>query len=405
MGTSPSLPEIPVSDIKVGQTIKLPLSWTNHPFLRNKVFLKSEVEIEMIKGLGVPRVILLQDIHSQPEVKSQTDAPATDDEKHEVVQPVDESKLLKKSLLASQKKFSKTISDNKAVHSKVVTDPEGAHRLSASTVESLLSHMLETDKPFLTLVEGNDTEVSLSQHCVSVAVVSMLMARLLKVDEELIRDIALGSLLHDYGKFKVPDSILRKRGELTVSERNFYNLHPNYGVNVLSGQNYISKVALHIIGHHHEFIDGSGYPDGLKAKQIPLSTQIVSLVNEFDNLLADDRFPTPQIALGHLFKNGAKRHSTNLISALVKIMGIYPPGTLVKLSDGCVGKVMVTGEQVKKPNVLSCEVNGKNTRLKVLSQTDVEIQKVITVDDLSNEARISLRANTPISFYFTSANA
>ena len=404
MGTSSSLPEIPVSDIKVGQTIKLPLSWTNHPFLRNKVFLKSEVEIEMIKGLGVPHVILLEDVSNNQAPQTQQTDVSTVEESNEAPQVLDESKLLKKSLLSSQKRFSNSISDNKAVHSKVVTDPEGAYRLSSSTVESLLSHMLEVDKPYLTLVEGNDTAVSVSQHCVSVAVVSMLMARILKVDEDLIRDIALGSLLHDYGKFKIPDSILRKRGELTASERNFYNLHPNYGVKVLSGQEYVSKISLHIIGHHHEFIDGSGYPDGLKAKQIPLSTQIVSLVNEFDNLLSDDRFSTPQIALGHLFKNGAKRHSANLISALVKIMGIYPPGTLVKLSDGTVGKVMVTGEQVKKPNVLSCEPNGLNISLKVLSQDDIEIEKVITVNDISDDAKISLRAANPISFYFTAAN-
>lgn len=401
MDTSSSLSEIPVSELKVGQTIKLPLSWTDHPFLRNKVTLKSEVEIKMIKGLGVPYVILLED--TQTEIQTEPLTTEKDIETQHSNIPQDENKLLKKSLSASQNRFNKSISDNKAVHSKVVTDPEGAYRLSAATVESLMSHMLEVDQPYLTLVEGGDTAVGISQHCVSVAVVSMLLARLLKVDDRLIRDIALGSLLHDYGKLKIPDSILRKRGELTASERNFYNLHPNYGVRVLSEQEYVSKAALHIIGHHHEVIDGSGYPDGLTAKQIPLSTQIVSLVNEFDNLLGDDRFPTPQVALGHLFKNRAKKHSANLISALVKIMGIYPPGTLVQLSDGSVGKVMVTNEQVKKPDVLSCELNGSNTSFKMLSKKDVEIQKVITIDDLSEPAKISLRANAPISFYFTAA--
>ena len=355
----------------------------------------------MIKGLGVPYVILISDVHT--EAQNDQLIESNQNNTNTVEKVIDENKLLKKSLLASQKRFFQSVSDNKAVQSKVVTDPDGAYRLSASTVECLLSHLIEVDKPYLTLVEGNDSSVSTSQHCVSVAVVSMLMARLLKIDHDLIRDIALGSLLHDYGKFKVPDSILRKRGELTVSERNFYNLHPNYGVNVLSGQEYVSKVALHIIGHHHEFIDGSGYPDGLQLKQIPLSTQIVSLVNEFDNLLSDDRFPTPQIALGHLFKNGVKKHSSNLISALVKIMGIYPPGTLVQLSDNTVGKVMVTNEQVKKPNVLACDLNGSNTSLKMLSTEDIEIKKVITIDDLTEEAKISLRASTPISFYFTAA--
>lgn len=402
MAKSSLVSEIPVSELKIGQTVKLPLSWTNHPFLRNRVVLKSEVEIEMIKGLGVPFVILLNDVLVEANNDQNSEQPIT-----KVISdslPQDESKLLRKSLSVSQKRFHKTISDNKGVYGKVVTDPEGAYRLSASTVESLLSHMLEIDKPYLTLVEGNDASVSINQHCVSVAVVSMLMARLLKANKDIIRDIALGSLLHDYGKFKVPDSILRKRGELTVSEKNFYNLHPNYGVNVLKDQEYVSKIALHIIGHHHEYIDGSGYPDGLSNSKIPLPTQIVSLVNEFDNLLSDDRFPTPQIALGHLFKNGAKRHSPNLISALVKIIGIYPPGTLLKLSDGTVGKVIVTNELVKKPNVLSCELNGSNSSLKMLHKEDIEIEKVITIDDLSEEAKISLRAKTPISFYFTAAS-
>ncbi|RYV03199.1 phosphohydrolase [Shewanella sp. OPT22] len=404
MAKSSSQPEIAVSELKVGQIIKLPLSWTNHPFLRNRVILKSEVEIEMIKGLGVPYVILLDDVNSAAENEQISEQQSTETTQDEPL-PEDESKLLRKSLSVSQKRFYKSISDTKAVHSKIVTDPDGAYRLSASTVEALLADMLEVDKPYLTLVEGNDTSVSINQHCVSVAVVSMLMARLLKVDQDLIRDIALGSLLHDYGKFKVPDSILRKKDELTVSERNFYNLHPNYGVNVLKDQEYISKVALHIIGHHHEYLDGSGYPDKLKEKQIPLSTQIVSLVNQFDNLLSDVRFPTPQIALGHLFKNGAKKHSPNLISALVKIMGIYPPGTLVKLSDNSVGKVMITNEQVKKPSVLCCKVDGSDASLKTLSKEDIEIVKVITVDDLSSEAKTSIKATSPISFYFTAATS
>ncbi|MCL1079780.1 HD-GYP domain-containing protein [Parashewanella spongiae] len=404
MGAKTSV-KLPVSKLKIGQTVKLPLSWTNHPFLRNRVLLKSATEIEMIKGLGVPYVLLLSgELEEEQELE-----PSTADDKSAEKEPVsvaiDESLLLKKSVRLSQNRFNQSVVDNKTVHSKVVTDPEGAYRLSAAMVEHLVEHMLEVKQPYLTLVESFDGSVSVTQHCVSVTVISMMIGRSLQLDNDLLRDIALGSLMHDYGKFKVPDSILRKKGELTQSERNFFNLHPNYGVNVLSETGHLSDVALKIVEQHHEYMDGSGYPKGLKGKQISLPSQIVSLANEFDNLLADQRFPTPQIALGHMFKNGASRHSAKLISSLVKIMGIYPPGTLVQLSDDSFGKVMITTESVKQPNVLTCDVEGNHAKLRLLSQENLSIKKVITIDDLKETVANTLKAYSPISFYFTAGSA
>ncbi len=397
--------QLPVSKLKIGQTVKLPLSWTNHPFLRNRVLLKSTTEIEMIKGLGIPYVLLLSGDFEEEQDATESDKANGAIEKTTKPLIVDESMLLKKSIRLSQNRFNQSVVDNKTVHSKVVTDPEGAYRLSAAMVEHLVEHMLEVEEPYLTLVESNDGNVSVTQHCVSVTVISMMIGRSLELKNDLLRDIALGSLMHDYGKFKVPDSILRKKGELMQSERNFFNLHPSYGVNVLTKTGNLSDIALQVIGQHHEYMDGSGYPKGLKGKQISLPSQIVSLANEFDNLLADERFPTPQIALGHMFKNGANRHAAKLISALVKIMGIYPPGTLVQLSDDSFGKVMITTENVKQPNVLTCDTEGGQSKLRLLSQENLSIKKVITADNLKESVANALKAYSPISFYFTAGSA
>ncbi len=190
--------QLPVSKLQIGQTVKLPLSWTNHPFLRNLVLLKSTTEIEMIKGLGVPYVILLSGGFEEEQDATESDkANGTIEQKTEPL-IVDESMLLKKSIRLSQNRFNQSVVDNKTVHSKVVTDPEGAYRLSAAMVEHLVEHMLEVEEPYLTLVDSNDVNVSVTQHCVSVTVISMMIGRSLELKNDLIRDIALGSLMHDY---------------------------------------------------------------------------------------------------------------------------------------------------------------------------------------------------------------
>ncbi|ABV87015.1 HD-GYP domain-containing protein [Shewanella pealeana] len=390
--------QIPLSELKVGMTVKLPLSWTDHPFLFNQIEIEKTAHIELIKTLDVSFVYLIAGC----ELLTPQASP-----KVEVTQVMpeqlaaDSQILVRKSIRLGQQRFTKGASDCRATFSKIGSDPQGAYRSAATLVEDLMDHLKETDCPHLALVNPGE-DISVNQHGVSIAVLSMMIGQALSMNHSQLRDIAMGALFHDIGKQKVPDVIRRKKGLLTEHEINFLNMHPKYGYDMLDKSGLFPSEVLDIILHHHEWVDGSGYPDGLKGKQIPLTTQVVSLVNDFDHILRSEEGLAPQVALGYLFKNRTGKHEAQLISTLVKVLGIYPPGTMVQLSDGDIAKVMLTTSQVQKPVVWSCSIDGQKARLRFLAEEPHEIIGVLKVDELSTSAVKTLDGNATVSFYFSS---
>lgn len=391
---------LPLARLQVGITIKLPLSWKNHPFLFNRIVIKEEVQIELIKSLDIPYVILLS---GQELLDDEVEITSEEQQEVQKVDPqVDMNLQVRKSLRVSQQRFIKSMNECRTAFSKTGSDPEGSYRCSAALVEEMLEHMSEVELPELALVTAGESDSSITQHGISVAVVALMIAKAMKLNKSDMRDIALGCLYHDIGKLKVPENIRIKKGALTDPEANFMKMHPNFGYDMMGKSGLFPEGTLNIILHHHEFFDGSGYPDGLKGKKILLPTQIVSLANDFDRQLWAESMRSPQVALGYLFKKRAGKHDEALISCLVQILGIYPPGTLVLLSDESVGKVMMTTKEVKQPQVWGCAADGTDPSLRFLIQDKVTVEQVLKLEELSEGAMKSLQPEMGISFYFNS---
>ncbi|WP_250885951.1 HD-GYP domain-containing protein [Shewanella jiangmenensis] len=397
---------IPVTELRLGLTVKLPLSWTEHPFLINRIELKEQAQIDMIRALKVSHVLVLAGAELlDADVPKEEVTLEDDDDGGEELHERDHRFEARVAIRNSQRRFLTCVNEARTLVSKLGSDPEGAYRVSATLVEQMLEHLFEFEEAYLALVSSGDAGPSITQHGISVAVLSLMIAKVLDLPKKEMRDIALGALLHDIGKLKVPDNIRRKRGALTPQEQNFINQHPNYGHEMLSRSGLFPEAVLHIVRHHHEFIDGTGFPDGLTAKKMPLTTQIVALANDFEFQLTALSIASPQVALGYLFKNRAGKHDEMLISTLVKVLGIYPPGTLVQLSDGSVGKVMMTTREVKQPKVWSCNSAGGDAGLRLLINEDVSIDRVLKVEELSEAAMRTLQAEAPINFYFAALEA
>jgi putative nucleotidyltransferase with HDIG domain len=393
--------QIPLSKLQIGLTVKLPLSWKNHPFLLNRIKIEEAAQIELIKSLDVPYVILLsgEDLLEQEESQEVSQVKV----KEVLIDPAEEAKQqVRKSLRLSQKRFIDCVNESRSMFGKIASDPEGAYREAATLVESLMDHMHEFKSPHLALVSVGESDNSVTQHGISVAVIALMIAKAMDIPKSEMRDIALGCLFHDIGKLKVPESIRRKKKTaLTPSEANFLKMHPNFGYDMMSKSGLFNKAVLNIVLHHHEFIDGSGFPDGLTEKKIPITTQLVSLANDYDDQLWSDESRSPQVALGYLFKNHAGKHSETFIAALVKLLGIYPPGTIVKLSDASVGKVMMTTSSVKQPQVWACNNDGSEPGLRFLEQEDVFVESVLKREELKDGALKVLQVDNGISFYFS----
>jgi HD-GYP domain-containing protein (c-di-GMP phosphodiesterase class II) len=115
---------------------------------------------------------------------------------------------------------------------------------------------------------------------------ALIMAKLMNLSEEEVRDVEIASVLHDIGKIGIPDEILKKPGKLTAEETALMRRHPEYGWSVMKTIPGCERASLLIL-HHHEMWDGKGYPAGLRGDDIPLGSRIVAVTDAFDAMTTD----------------------------------------------------------------------------------------------------------------------
>lgn len=158
-------------------------------------------------------------------------------------------------------------------------------------------------------------------HSIDVAMISLMLAVELGYSDEELFSIGLGALLHDVGKLLVPKSIIQKRGELSDMEMSFIRQHCELGVSSLEGFN-IPEEYTNVVLQHHERIDGSGYPKGLKEDEICRNARIVMVADAVDAITSFRPYRQPRkldVAIREL-KNEGERYPQELISVLEKML-------------------------------------------------------------------------------------
>jgi HD-GYP domain-containing protein (c-di-GMP phosphodiesterase class II) len=179
-------------------------------------------------------------------------------------------------------------------------------------------------------------------HCMNVCVLAAAFARHLGYEQAQIEDIGVGALLHDIGILDVGTEIIEKAEPLTADERGEILKHPERGHVQVSATPGIGPMALNVIRHHHERINGQGYPSGLSGNDIPREALVVAVVDIYDNVTSDRPFAkaiTPHGALSLLRQLGPEELGTDLVQEFIRCIGIYPAGSLVELANGAVGVV------------------------------------------------------------------
>lgn len=182
-------------------------------------------------------------------------------------------------------------------------------------------------------------------HSVNVCVLSVITGIALNYNRALIDRLAIGALLHDMGKTMIPTTILNKPMELTEEEFNEIKNHSQYGYNILKNLSSISKLSAIGAYQHHERYDGSGYPLGLKGKEIHPFGAIIGMVDMFDAITADRVYrrgrPTHE-AYELLAASGDYYFEHSIVKAFLSHVAAYPTGTFVLLSDNSIGVVTDT---------------------------------------------------------------
>ncbi|MFC3912525.1 HD-GYP domain-containing protein [Pseudaeromonas sharmana] len=413
--------KISVDRLQVGNYVKLPLSWKDHPFLFSSFLIKTQDEIDLIRRLGLKQVIIfpdksetgpkpVQEVENAPSVAEESLQSLESELNAEKERRIEQLKQYRRGLQRSEKAFERSLSQLRNLMSKLQTRPLTAMKEAQELVDGIVSQLLSTDEMVLHLMSESAEGESIYYHSLNVSILSMLLAKEASFSEEEMKLIGFSALMHDIGMLRVPTQILRKTEPLTKPELNLLKQHPRYGLELLELTKECPTEVKGVVLRHQERLDGSGYPDGLKEAQLDKLTQLVSVVDEYDELCHpqdQSKARVPHAVLSFMFKNRTKQLNKDYIGLLVKQLGIYPPGSVVQLSNGQIGLVMsVNSKRLLYPSVMLYDPSIPRQEAAIIDLEDVglSIGKVLAPTRLPPPVFEYLNPRTRISFYFEHSN-
>lgn len=224
------------------------------------------------------------------------------------------------------------------------------------TVNHIVDGILQNKDALAWLTKIKDKDEYTAEHSLNVSILSATFARHLGHDETDIKKIALGGLLHDVGKAKIPIEVLNKEGRFTDEEFSIMKQHTVFGRNLLMSMPKRDHYVIDIAHSHHERMDGQGYPRKLTDSQIPYFAKVISIVDAYDAITSSrcyDKGRASMEALDIIYKCRGTQFDAELALEFIKCIGIYPPGAIIELNTGEVGIVIETDEKNKlKPRIL-----------------------------------------------------
>ncbi|WP_445766359.1 HD-GYP domain-containing protein [Rheinheimera sp.] len=412
-----SVLKIKPEELKLGYAVKLPSSWMKHPFLSGEMIIETSQQLQIIRSLN------LEFVFFYPEKSKKVEQPPelSDDDlasfnmaaseaqiklQQEKMQRIEQAKANRRDIQKTEKAFAQSLIQVKALMTKINGRPLNAIEEASSLISAMADVLLGADSLILHLISSaNKEQEGLYYHALNVSTLSMMLAKNLKLSASDIKTVGMGALFHDIGKLKIPSQILRKTTPLSAPEENLLKMHTKYGVELVGLTDTFPLQAWPIIEQHHELIDGTGYPKGLKEAQIDKLARIVCVVNTFDNLchpLDISKSRSPHHALSYMYRSMKGKLPEVEMRVMIKMMGVYPPGTIVQLSDQRVGIVMsVNSDNLLCPNVMVYDADVPRMEAPVLSlQPDkIGISKVLKIQALPQHVAEYLNPRAQVSYH------
>jgi putative nucleotidyltransferase with HDIG domain len=221
-------------------------------------------------------------------------------------------------------------------------------------LNGLVGEMMEEGESAIRLLTEAAGDKS-SMHPVNVTIVSLLLGKAMGLSTAELLDLGLAAFLHDIGKIELPDRVRWHDENFSAAESKLYQEHVALGVHLAKNM-ALPPAAIVAIAQHHEMADGSGFPQRTKADAMDRKAHILALVNRYDNLCNPSRpasAMTPHEALSLVFAQFKSRFETATLSAFIRMMGVYPPGSVVQLVDERYALVVsVNSSRPLKPRVI-----------------------------------------------------
>lgn len=415
----PDNPTITVDQLRVGLYVVLDLSWFEHPFAFSHFKIKSEDQIRTLRSLGLKTVRYnpaLSDISpplpsTQPEATAppQPAAQTTPD-----ISPVLAAKRAMMERIRTQREAAARIEHAFVNSAKTIRDieknlyaqPRETVQQATRLVDQIAESILCAPELAIHVMGDKLGGEELYFHSLNVTMLSMMMARDIKLPQQVVGVLGMGALFHDIGRKEIPDRILLKTDPLTLAEQHLYEMHCQYGVETGQRLQFAAPI-LAIIREHHELYDGSGYPGKLKGEAIGLLSRIVAIANHYDELCNPPRIAealTPHEALSLMFAKLRNKFDPRLLQVFIRCLGVYPPGTIVQLSNGVIAMVStVNTAKPMKPMIVIYDASIPKDDAILVDldrEADLDIAKAIRPAQVPTEIYNYLSPRKRVSYYF-----
>ena len=423
MTPAASQEKIDVAALRVGMFVHLDLGWMAHPFPLSNFRIASDDQIATIRSLGVKQVRWSRqdsDEASTPTVPVRPDADAASPgvaAAAEAVAPASSPEAVERAerrrrlarqradLQLCERQFAEAARECRLATDLVPGKPHDAAGHAAALSKALVDKMLgEHDLCIRLLSEAAGDKAS--AHALNVTIISLLMGKTFGLGEADMLDLGVGSLMHDIGKIDLPDRMRHREDHFSPSETRFYEEHVGHGVGHARKMGLTSGATL-VIAQHHEHADGSGFPLKLNTDRMTALARIVALVNRYDNLCNPHlaaRAMTPHESLSLLFAQSKSKFDTAILGAFIKMMGVYPPGSTVQLTDDRYAMVVaVNSTRPLKPRVLVHEPRVPRDEALVLdleTAAGLGIRRSIRPQQLPEAALAYLAPRPRVAYFF-----
>ncbi len=349
--------DISISQLRIGMYLSdLNHYWSEHPFDWHCFTVEDEETLDKILAAGLEKVAIDTELGTDVvETKSQADKEAGYSEPSTFVSGVIANLSPEKQFDYAKNLYSNASKLMENMMRDVRIGKQVALEQCEPVVDNILDSMFSFPSALLPLAQMKNRDEYTFQHSVSVSALAVAFGRVLDMPRDEIRELAMGGMLHDVGKARVPGHILNKPGKLDDGEFAMMKNHASNTASLLKEVKGISQIAFNAASQHHERYDGTGYPLGLKGDEISLHGQMLAIVDVYDaitSIRVYHKGMPPTEALRKMYEWSGAHFNPKLVQAFIKGIGIYPAGSLVRMESERLGIVReVVPEKLLQPVV------------------------------------------------------